>query len=156
MPGHGAVRVAGADTVLGAAAAVSERIKLGKCADQDNFVSFVIKTDGASVGWACGSTCWPVWCWATNRGHYMLGQIVDEIQAPERAMEEVVGEHTVGTMVPVRTRVYVRTYIRTGVPWYYDVMSQLSDWKRAHTCTARTRVSTLCFPRNGHTMAIQW
>jgi hypothetical protein len=45
----------------------------------------------------------------------------------------------VRTMVPVCVHVYVRTYTCTMVPWYtctyirtYNVMSQLSDWKRAH------------------------
>ncbi len=41
------------------------------------------------------------------------------------------------TRVPFGTRVHV--YVRTYVPWYvlltYNDMSQLSDWKRAHTCT---------------------
>ncbi len=53
------------------------------------------------------------------------------------------------TRVPVRTRILamaivahtflvVRTYVRT-----YNVMSQLSDWKRAHMCTE----NHVCFGR---------
>ncbi len=40
-----------------------------------------------------------------------------------------------GTRVPFfwYVHVYVRTYVRT-----YNVMSQLSDWKRAHMCHMRT------------------
>ena len=42
----------------------------------------------------------------------------------------------VAPRIPVRTR--VRTYVRT-----YNVMSQLSDWKRAHMCTE----NHVCFGR---------
>ena len=51
------------------------------------------------------------------------------------------------TMVPYRytctvchTRVYVRTYVHVRT---YNVMSQLSDWKRAHMCTE----NHVCFGR---------
>jgi hypothetical protein len=49
---------------------------------------------------------------------------------------------TIGTMVPwyhwYVVRTYVHVYVRT-----YNVVSQLSDWKRAHMCTA----NHVCFGR---------
>ncbi len=51
------------------------------------------------------------------------------------------GLPTIGTLPLWFVRTYVRTRVRT-----FNVMSQLSDWKRAHMCTE----NHVCFGRYVH------
>jgi hypothetical protein len=57
----------------------------------------------------------------------------------------------------VRTSTYVRTYL----PWYtctmwYNVMSQLSDWKRAHMCTENHVCTYTCTYVHLHGHTYHW